>query len=413
MNIAIGKSGRSCFFNEKHWDMSAGDDSPKILYYYLANKYPQHKFYLIGASDYQDCKKRGIDIPENIIDVFGMARKDVKANPNKYPEVWQYQIEQLNNMGVKFDLGIIMQGPDMSCSIKGVGVKNLRDNTQDIKPLCMATNYVAPLQAVINEQKFPWVNINEDARYIPWVNRDIIEGHDELLTFSQINCAKTVKRIKGYYDQAIIYREHIEKFKYSGIEHLFLVNEKKIDFTDPDNIVVGDNVYKKTNKFIMAQSGGGDRLEMIEKWVLNDNPSQIIYGKWDEEAQAKHPGVFVNKMMKDMDGDFWSSMFTYVPAFNKRFPNFVTKKPWTLLHHGIIPFFDKNGYDVDKLLPFPELCRVETPQQMWERIDYLYNNRDEYKKVLKVMYSYLKDEYFNGSYIDNLFGKIIDNCNKQ
>ena len=127
MNIAIGKSGRSCFFNEKHWDMSAGDDSPKILYFYLAKKYPQHNFYLIGASDYKDCVKRGIEVPENIIDIFGEARKEVKENPGKFDEVWQYQRDILNRKGIKFDLGIIMQGPE-ALRTAYERYKNAKDN---------------------------------------------------------------------------------------------------------------------------------------------------------------------------------------------------------------------------------------------------------------------------------------------
>ena len=33
MNIAIGKSGRSMYFNRKRWSIFAGDDSPKIIYF--------------------------------------------------------------------------------------------------------------------------------------------------------------------------------------------------------------------------------------------------------------------------------------------------------------------------------------------------------------------------------------------
>ena len=52
MNIAIGKSGRSCYFNEERWSIYAGDDSPKIIYFEIARQNPQHTFYLIGASDF-------------------------------------------------------------------------------------------------------------------------------------------------------------------------------------------------------------------------------------------------------------------------------------------------------------------------------------------------------------------------
>ena len=40
MNIAIGKSGRSCYFNEERWSIYAGDDSPKIIYFEIARQNP-------------------------------------------------------------------------------------------------------------------------------------------------------------------------------------------------------------------------------------------------------------------------------------------------------------------------------------------------------------------------------------
>ena len=69
MNIAIGKSGRSCYFNEERWSIYAGDDSPKIIYFEIARQNPQHTFYLIGASDFTKYVEKGGEAPSNIVDL--------------------------------------------------------------------------------------------------------------------------------------------------------------------------------------------------------------------------------------------------------------------------------------------------------------------------------------------------------
>ena len=410
MNIAIGKSGRSCYFNEARWSIYAGDDSPKIIYFEIAKQNPQHTFYLIGASDFTKYVEKGGEAPSNIVDVWNAARAEEKELKLKFDYPWQMLEHYVNGHNLKFDLGLIMQGPDMNVTIQGKGIKCLRDNTKDIHPLCMGVNYVAPLQHIINDQKFPWYIINEDPRYVPLCNRDII--NDEVEVLSQINCEKTVKRIVDYGERAIEHREHVLKYRYAGIERMFLNALPKIDFTNPDAIKVKDNVYKKQRKFIIAVNGGADRLGFIEKWVLDQDPSQIIYGKWPKEDVEKHPNNFEEKGIINMQQDMWESMFTFIPCFEKRMSNFVTQKFWKMLYYGIIPFIDKNSYDTDKILPLPEFFRVETPEEMWRKIDALYNNREKYTQCLNYFYSLLEDKYFNGGYIGEIFNPIIKKYEK-
>ena len=58
MNIAIGKFGRSCFFDKSRWSIYAGDDSPYIFYTTLAKRFPEHKFYFIGGNDINKCREK-------------------------------------------------------------------------------------------------------------------------------------------------------------------------------------------------------------------------------------------------------------------------------------------------------------------------------------------------------------------
>ena len=76
MNIAIGKSGRSCYFNEARWSIYAGDDSPKSIYFEIAKQNPKQTFYLIGASDFTKYVEKGGKAPSNIVDVWNAARAE-------------------------------------------------------------------------------------------------------------------------------------------------------------------------------------------------------------------------------------------------------------------------------------------------------------------------------------------------
>ena len=69
--------------------------------------------------------------------------------------------------------------------------------------------------------------------------------------------------------------------------------------------------------------------------------------------------------------------------------------------YGIIPFFHP-GYDTEKILPVPDILRINSPEDMWEKIDYLEANPEEYQKVLNVLWKFFdKDDLFDGTFLHN------------
>ena len=409
MNIAIGKSGRSCYFNKKRWSIHAGDDTPLILYKTLCELYPQHTFYMIGASDYQKCRKEGIKMPDNFVDLLGEFKIAYKDNYKKIVEeqnVWRYFVKYIHEHNIKLDFGIILQGPDMNVSLSNVGIRQRRDPNVEIKVMCLAANYIAPIVGVIDVFKIPWIGVNEDIRYVPINNRDITM--DEECILSQSNEEKIVDRIEGFYEKSVNYRKHKIIYKYAELERMFLKDLKKVDFSNPDDINVNGEHYKKDNKFIITVNDGGNRLELIEKWVLNQSPKEKVYGRWSEESIAKHPDTFIATKISDMEPLMWRSKFTFVPAWEKKHTNFVTQKLWKMMYYGIIPFFDVNGYDTDRYVNVPEYCRVSSPEEMWQRINELDNDKEKYKKILNEIYALLEDKYFNEEFIKETFGPYIE-----
>lgn len=407
MKIAIGKLGRSCYFDKKHWSIYAGDDTPLIFYRTLCEKYPEHEFYMVGPSDFQRWDKSN-EFPKNFIDIYGECKKDMKdelEEAKKTQTAWKVLVKYINDKDIKFDFGVILIGPDTPVSLMGVGQHCLTAPDREAKALEMAANYVAPIIGVLNDQMFPWVGINEDPRYIPYNNRDIV--NDEQVILTQINTQRTVTRISGYFDKALIYRRHDIKYKYAGTERIFLNDLKRYDFRDPDHIDVDGEIYQKTNDFIITVNGGGNRLEFMEKWIFNDKPDQVIYGKWSDKEKENHPDNFIQRGICEMNPLMWQTKFTFIPAFEKRLKNFVTQKLWKMIYFGIIPFFDKNGYDTDMLEPVPSICRVETPAEMWKRIDALNKDKESYKKLLNYFYNLLEDKYFNGEFIKDMIDPYI------
>lgn len=427
MNIAIGKFGRSMYFNESSWSIYAGDDSPKIVYLELARKHPDDVFYIIGVSDFTKWKEKNSGffaeeaVPENIVDVWHAAKKEFGAKydfgapgysekmlyktPGKEP--WRILDDYVTTHGLSFDLGIFMQGPNSWISVMGEKIPCRYKKDTLLSCLMMSAIYNGPMRHLINKLKFPWYNIIEDPRYVP--TRDIDEINTAIYNLSQCDDVYQKPSMDSYTQDPASYTKKPFILKYSKTERIFLRNLKKVDFTNPDEIVVGKHVYQKKTPFILTLNGGYDRLEFLENWVLNKMPDCKVYGKWDAAAQKKYPETFIKKGIVEIQDKMWEAMFTFVPAFMKSRKNFVTQKVWKMMYYGIIPFWDKNSYDTDNLFSdLPDYFKVDSPEQMWDRIDHLMQNPDEYRKYLKIMYDLLEDKYFNGDFISEIFDPLIE-----
>ena len=56
---------------------------------------------------------------------------------------------------------------------------------------------------------------------------------------------------------------------------------------------------------------------------------------------------------------------------------------------------------------------VLVPKEMWDKIKYLNEHPDEYKKYLKQYYDLLEDKYFNGDFIVETFKPYFDKYGPQ
>ena len=428
MNIAIGKISKSVRFDKEYRKTGKGDLAPMACFLSLARKYPQHNFYVIASSDlYMSAKDQVTrelnEIPENIIDLGYNIRQKfksgqekqigfnsfIKKENKKYEYLCKCTVDEIKNLGIKFDYGIFFLGPDCTTATPfcyNVGVYEKTRKKQFLKNLEMTSNYSAPIIHAINTFGFPYIFVNEDPRYAPMVIKDIL--NNETCFLSHLTKDYTVKRVNGYYDKSLEpRRNHIEHFIYSGIERTSLMFLKKYDFRNKNDFVVNNKHYKKDGFIFVACNESPSRFNNIKSWILDMFPSVTVYGRWSEDTIKGYENRFVNKPMAYLQDEMWKAKYTYIPGFFDKMTNFVTIKIWEMCIYGILPFFDKSKYDTDKCVPIPDFLRCATPAEMKEKIDTLEENPELYQKYLNDIYKVINDDYFNGKFNCKIFDPIF------
>lgn len=398
MNIVIGKIGRSIYFNKDNRSMTNGDEEAPMMYTMLAKRHPEHNFYLIGRSDIQRVRaKENTDtlgaffgeedeptIPTNIHDLFEGWQK------NKFPGVhlhdWLY--EKIQDMGLKFDLGLIYYGPMPNVGIPGKGIMKL-DGSTEAKSLEMFEAYYGPIMHTLNMTQTPWIGLCGDPKYVPSRARDIL--NEPKVVMSQTQGKFETKRIAAYDDSLNI--KHVEEdHQYSAIETIFMLEEKKTDWRNIDKDIL----------FTIGLNGGASRDDFIKDWFINKDRTDIkVYGKWSEEFTDQYPDMFEEKRIAEVEDEFFRTKYTIIPPPHQPTGNFVTQKFWKMIVYGIIPFFHP-GYDTEKILPVPKILRIDSPEDMWEKIDYLEANPEERKAIQDKLWRFLEsDDLFDGTFLHN------------
>lgn len=431
MNIAIGKISKSLRFDKEYRKTGKGDLAPMACYIALANKYPQHNFYVIGTSDLRKTAKtenlRSLnEIPKNIIDLFDGAnqrvlkdKKEPKAQlklgeifgacDKKYDNLCEYVVDEIHNKDITLDFGIFFMGPDFGYSTPfcySINKYKKTSKKEFIKTLSIGSRAAAPIIHTINAFNFPYIFVNEDPRYVPIIISDIL--NDEQCILSHIRKECNVNRISGYYDKSLETRSHIENFIYAGIERTSLLFMKKYDFRNKEDFAVENKHYKKDGFIFVACNESPNRFNNIKNWILDMYPNVHIYGKWTNETIAGYEDRFINTPMAYLQDEMWRAKYTYIPGFFDKMTNFVTIKIWEMCIYGILPFFDKEKYDTDYCVPVPEFLRCSSPAEMKEKIDMLEADPALYQKYLNDIYQLVSDDYFNGEFICKVFAPIFE-----
>jgi hypothetical protein len=400
MNIAIGKIGKSILFSHKKWGLIGGDAAPSILYTGLASMNPDITFYIIGKSDFStlsETEKERLVPNNNIIDTW--SDKEIDRGSGVWVERdVPYNFVKRNK--VKIDAAVLFAGPCGNVNMKDLILTVATKNNPKrfiAKPLEMFEKYAGPIIHFLNMSMTPHFMIVEDPRYIPLKTRDL--WNPERLYLSQYETVcQPIKRINNYEEQKIIAPRI--PVTYNGVETIFLMGEEREDFRS----------WKKDNKMLIimngsVSSGGMDRYPEIKSYVLDQFPETNIYGaEWSEELYATDSRFKKVRMANILDEVKATKYTLIIPIKNK----WVTSKFWKMATFGILPFMHPT-YDTQKHIKCSEFLRVKSAEDFKNKIEYLEANPDKYKLLLNELYLMLKDEYYDGRYINNV---IMENVYK-
>ncbi|MFW6009583.1 MAG: hypothetical protein ACOCP8_10005 [archaeon] len=388
MNIAIAKIGKSVKFKSSTWSAYGGDNEAPLLFQTIAKLNPDVTFYMIGKSDFRRLKsdfKKEVAPHNNIIDIWEDYDKN-KHNVVTYPYEW------ITKNNIKIDCGVLYTGPTSGATVPGIVKKK---NGEPAKMLQCFKNYAGPIVDYLNKSNIPYFTLVPDPRYNPIQAKDL--ANRPLYGLSQYNGTYTSEHIKSFNDYNYINSE--ESITYDGIEKVFFLDKEKQDIYDID----------KTIKFMIVLNEGGNgglkRGPILDEYILEYFDDIEIYGKWKTKKYKEDERFKGALKFMDLQEKLPSVKYTFIIPIEE---GWATSKFWEMINYGIIPFMHPY-YDKQRNIDCPGFLRINSPKELREKIDFLENNPNEYKKLLNQLSEMLKDDYYNGNFMNNI---IMKNINK-
>ena len=397
MNILISKLDIARFTKcPDKMKTYGGFDVAALMLLNIVKEYPQHTFYSIGSNDISEFENK----PSNLIDIETPI-KDINRKC-KGLEKYEVAINYCKDNNLTFDFALywycrftnLAKYKDGYISSKGTPRK-----------LRQCEKCLSHIMAVPKEFNIPVYYMIDDVTELKQIPYDMDKP---AAIWTQCNGTTTYQHYTSP-DNPV--REKIQfPISYKPIERLWLLGKNKVDWRG----------YNKTNEFIVTCNAPSDqtldKFFYIKKWVLDVFDNATIYGRWTctkamatEISKNNAAHRFVERGMCEMEDLMFNTKYTIVIPPSKKYPEFVTQKVYSMLYYGIIPFWCKYDYDKDNLYnEFPDFIKVETPEELIEKINYLNNNPEEYKKLLYQLYNLLEDKYFDNRIIHELFDEILD-----
>ena len=401
MNIAIGKIGKSIKFGPEEKGkgkkaMTAGSIDARIIFQTLIKFNPQHKFYLIGRSNFSRLKpeiRNKIDPHKNVIDVWAGFHDwfETQDDKDEVTESWRF-MEHVIKTNDKFDIGLFIAGGVLDYAVQG---KTLKEG-KHIKTLMAAAKYAGPIHHFINETKIPYMVLSLDPRCYPKPTKDILIPPKRILQLKN-ETMEVEHRVSYETDEMVIDKVPAV---YSGIETLYAVEEDEpagLDafFDEPEQ-------KRDINMVLWLNEGKPSRYNDLKNFILDSVDDVEVYGVWNEKA-LKDPRI-QQVAMSELSWQFPRTKYTFcIPIA----PGWATGKFWEMIKHGIIPFMHPE-YDDQKNIGFPEELRVKDSNDLLEKIN-LYNSDEKlYNSLHKQLKDMITPEIKSGKYINDIIMKNVE-----
>ena len=401
MNIAIGKIGKSIKFGPEEKGkgkkaMTAGSIDARIIFQTLIKFNPQHKFYLIGRSNFSRLKpeiRNKIDPHKNVIDVWAGFHDwfETQDDKDEVTESWRF-MEHVIKTNDKFHIGLFIAGGVLDYAVQG---KTLKEG-KHIKTLMAAAKYAGPIHHFINETKLPYMVLSLDPRCYPKPTKDILIPPKRILQLKN-ETMEVEHRVSYETDEMVIDKVPAV---YSGIETLYAVEEDEpvgLDafFDEPEQ-------KRDINMVLWLNEGKPSRYNDLKNFILDSVDDVEVYGVWNEKA-LKDPRI-QQVAMSELSWQFPRTKYTFcIPIA----PGWATGKFWEMIKHGIIPFMHPE-YDDQKNIGFPEELRVKDSNDLLEKIN-LYNSDEKlYNRLHKQLKDMITPEIKSGKYINDIIMKNVE-----
>lgn len=424
MKIGIGKLGRPVQFNSKSWGAIGGDNEPPILYENLIRNNPQHTFVMLGLSDYSRlplADQERINEHRNFIDAFAgcsVWRKEVfMKRADVTDTIWlgsdglathdgnQKFMEEviIPDPDLKVDAAILMQGMIATSNVPGHSRKR-KDPSSLALPLNAQKLYSGPPIHYLNVYRdIPWIAIENDPRSTLGKARDLMNFPKRI--YSQYDSICKLTSCKEYDSTEDIVTQIPQEYK--GMETIFLIGktrgeameqqEGSLDsfFSDAPKEVAGD--VKDINFMVVCNEGLPSRYPDLKKYILDNVQDVDIYGKWNPDTIGDDNRFKGPKKFNDLQSMLPRVKYTFCIPIKK---GWVTAKFWEMAHYGIIPFLHPT-YDEQKHLDVPAFLRVKDSKELFDKIKFLEENPEAYDQLRDAIDKVLKDEYYDGTYMNN------------
>lgn len=196
-----------------------------------------------------------------------------------------------------------------------------------------------------------------------------------------------------------------QRYSYGALELTALPSPSHAEMSDSFSPRYDFGMLVNENRAYVAR----DRLSVLSEWVLPNWPACEIFGKWTAAS--------MKKLGRE---DIRVAPYEHVPTVIKRWrttlttpasgSGWATAKPWECFAYGTVCFFhpdyDSQGWilpTVDQLMDgtgdlhegadLARWLRVQSPEQLKARVDYLAQNEDVWRALVVAQRAYFEQAY--------------------
>jgi len=279
-----------------------------------------------------------------------------------------------------------------------------KNNKQYFTPLEMQATYGAPILEYLNTYKVPYLILVSDPRTIHKTcipRYDTI--HQPLEIMAQISYDVKIKHIKeissSFNEQEFIY--DIIPVRYRKLEKITSIFYKENKIPEKDLKLVLPMMQDCSNNCKKSR-----RFELLKEWIFKyDAKCEVnIYGRWDEYFTKQYKQFKGFLEHTEIDKIMARTKYTLVIGIGE---NWATGKYAEAIALDVIPFIMPD-YDTQfNAIPKNSWIRVNTPEELNLKIEFLENNPQVRLQILKDLKATLFKDVENGIFFYKEINKAI------